>query len=449
VALSPLLTGARERPAEPRLARAARNVTVAGAALALALGVADTVQAQSDPTCASLGSDAAPIVYGRGGSAAGVIIGRLAVEIKESSQPLTVIYKDDGACFAMASLVEGEKLKTTARYWERGPNGAIVQKSCTLPTQDDEAPEASWGAMAQQATTCPGIDALPANVSDGLGPNSGFSLIVPNASTQQVISAEAVYYLYGFGPENPQHQVAPWNVPGAIASRKTTSAAGLLLAKAAGIPLSHPLYRSGVPGDDQNDVKNNQGAVEWITAKSPAAVANPEAAIGFCSTETADANRGKVRTLAFQAAGQEYGYWPDSNATTSLDKINIREGRYYLWNPHHFFTKLDGNGGEPVDANTARWVGYLTGKVVLPDDLSWLDIQIEVGTVPECAMHVNRDEDVGPLYSYQPDEPCGCYFELKATGVAPDSCVACTEENEKDVCPESAPSCRHGFCEVK
>ncbi len=442
--------GSASRPKQGIVCAGTRALA-AGASLAALLAHAGAARAE-DPLCSSLGSAEAPLVVGRGGSAASVVIGRFAVAVRESTKPLTIVYRDDGACYAMAALKDGEKVTTDAKYWVRdATTNKVVAKTCKFNV--DEGVPATWGAMAQLATTCPGVDALPADVSDTRGPNSGFSIIVPNASTQQVISSEALYYIYGLGVEDPQVQVAPWTVPGAIAARKTTSAAGLLLAKAVGIPLSHPLYMSGTADDPQNDVKNNQGAVDFITVKSAAARDNPEAAIGFCSTETADANRDKVRTLAFQAEGQDYGYWPDSNATTSFDKINIREGRYWLWNPHHFFAKLDGPGGEVVDENTKNWIGYITGTIPLPPAASKteeaLDLWIEVGTIPECAMHVNRDEDVGPLYSYQPDEPCGCYYEFKTTGVAPDSCVACTEANAQDVCPDTAPTCRHGFCEVK
>jgi hypothetical protein len=450
VSSSPFARSALRRPKQG-FARAGTRALAAGASLATLLAHAGAARAE-DPLCSSLGSAEAPLVYGRGGSAGSVVIGRFAVAVRESSKPLTIVYRDDGACYAMSALKDGEKVTTDAKYWVRDAvTNKVVAKTCKFAP--DEGVTATWGSMAQLAATCPGVDALPADISDTRGPNSGFSIIVPNASTQQVISSEALYYIYGLGVEDPQYQVAPWTVPGAIAARKTTSAAGLLLAKATGIPLSHPLYMSGTANDPQNDVKNNQGAVDFITTKSAAARDNPEAAIGFCSTETADANRDKVRTLAFQAAGQRYGYWPDSNATTSFDKINIREGRYWLWNPHHFFAKLDGPGGNVVDENTKNWIGYITGTIPLPPVAAQaqdaLDLWIEVGTIPECAMHVNRDEDVGPLYSYQPDEPCGCYFEFKATGVAPDSCVACTEENAKDVCPDTAPTCRHGFCEVK
>jgi len=59
-------------------------------------------------------------------------------------------------------------------------------------------------------------------------------------------------------------------------------------------------------------------------------------------------------------------------------------------------------------------------------------------------MHVWRDSDLGALYSYQPPEPCECYFEFKATGAT--SCTACATST---TCPHSAPVCRYGYCEVQ
>jgi hypothetical protein len=434
VTSNPSLSGAHAKCALP-----------AALSLCAALLSGSSIAHAADPACDSLPK---PIIYGRGGSAASVLIGRFAVAVAESSDPFTVVYKDDGACFAMDALINAAKPTTSAKYWIRQGDGTIVAKTCTLPATVEDAPDASWGAMAQQATTCNGVDSLPANISDQRGPNSGFSIVVPKASTQQVISSEAIYFIYGFGPDDPKYQVAPWTVPLAIGSRATTSAAGLLLAKAVGIPLSHTLYGT--------DAKNNQGSIDYITKTSQAAKDNPEAAIAFASTETADANRATVRALAFQAEGQKHGYWPDSNAN-ALDKINLREGRYFLWNPHHFFAKLDGNGGQIADANTKKWIGYLTGTLALPKNNTLgkaeaaLDLQIEVGTVPACAMHVDRDTDVGPLQSYQPDEPCTCYFELQATGRVPDSCKACTSNDGTTdaACPSSASVCRHGYCEVK
>jgi hypothetical protein len=218
------------------------------------------------------------------------------------------------------------------------------------------------------------------------------------------------------------------------------------LAKATGIPLTHALAGPNV---------GSNGAM--ITSLQSAS--NKEAAIGFVSTETADAARDSVRALAFQAAGQKWAYWPDSDAATARDKINVREGRYDIWNHHYFYARLD-DKGDIVDADTARWIGYLTEDQPLPDGLQIVDVEIASGNIPDCAMKVKRDGDLGPLSSYQPDISCGCYFETHAPGASgtpPSSCQACDNqagaekagEAKDPSCPAATPYCRYGFCEVK
>jgi hypothetical protein len=59
-------------------------------------------------------------------------------------------------------------------------------------------------------------------------------------------------------------------------------------------------------------------------------------------------------------------------------------------------------------------------------------------------MSVTRDREAGELSHYQPEEPCGCYFEAKATGQAPATCVACSPTT-----PCATGTCRHGYCEAK
>jgi hypothetical protein len=289
--------------------------------------------------------------------------------------------------------------------------------------------------MAQEATTCQGVEKLPDTVGAYKGPVSGFSLIAPNASSEYAISAEAVYYIYGFGAGSG-HDVAPWTNPAAIGTRTTTSAAGLLLAKAVGIPLSRKLAYV-----DTNDVKTNQAAVDFITATSAAAVANPSAALAFCSTETADANRQKVRTLAFKAVGQDCAYFPDSTATAT-DKKNLREGRYYLWNSHYFFARQD-TSKKIVKPAVETLVKIFTSEIPLPGPQTYIDLLIANGNVPECAMQVTRSTDMGPLASYQPQKPCGCYFDQKTTGST--ACKTCTA----DVDCAAGNQCSYGYCEVK
>lgn len=430
--------------------RSARRV---GAALTMAaLGLTSVVTSSADAqdcTDAELpgltdAQNAAPRIWGRGGSAPNLLVGTLAVELQESSDPLVVLYKDDGACYAMDALVDNDPIVGKVRYWYRDATRKLQNGECTV----SEPRQASWGSMAQLADSC-GVE-LPANVYDGVGPISGFSLLVPLKSNQQAISAEAVYYIYGLGLGDPKYHVAPWTVPAAIGSRATTSAAGLLLAKAVGIPLEHTLY-----GVDQ---KTNNAMV--VLANDQAGKGFAENSLGFASTETVDAARASVRSLAFQAQDQNRAYWPDSTST-SYDKLNIREGRYFLWNPHHFYARLDAPNGKIPDANVRRWINILTKGEALPAGArSFLDVQIEAGNVPECAMRVKRDGDVGPLASYQPEVSCGCYYDTNVkggSGVSPEHCEPCVNadgpelpgEAKDATCPSETPYCRYGFCEVK
>ena len=381
-------------------------------------------------------------ILGIGGSAGTNLIKRLGTRLAGATPPVTVVYSDPGACQAMTALVPNAAtgkvtpLSGTGKYW----SAAGVEATCAYPS--GSTTEAQWGAMAQEATTCSGVDKLPNDVADYTGPISGFSLIAPNGpGTPEEISSEAVYYIYGFGA-GTGHDVAPWTNAAAIGSRTTTSAAGLLLAKAVGIPVSRPL--AYLP---TNDVKTNQGAVDFITATSAAAVANPASALAFAATETADANRAKVHTLAFQAAGQSCAYYPDSDKTAT-DKKNLREGRYFLWNPHHVFAKVDPTTKQIANADLANFVKYFTSQLPLPASATttdtYLDLQVANGNVPACAMHVTRAGDMGPLASFQPETPCNCYFDKKTTGTT--SCQTCTTNID---CPASAPLCNVGYCEVK
>jgi hypothetical protein len=371
-------------------------------------------------------------IHGSGGSAGTPLIKRVATKLAAANPPITVIYYDGGsACQAMTDLgataATQPALAKNATYWKADGSSA----TCVYPAGSTVT--ADWGSMAQEPTTCQGVTALPPTVSDATGPISGFSIIVPNGSSEYAISAEAIYYIYGIGIGNG-HDVAPWLVPGAVASRGSASAAGLLLAKAASIPASRSLTLQ------YTDVKTNGGAVAHVTTAA-AAVQNPNAAIGFCSTETVTAlNPPTVRTLAFKAQGQDYAYGPDSSAT-SPDKKNLREGRYFLWNPHHFFAVKSQLTAKPY---LQQFIDIVTSKAELPAGSgTFLDLQIANGNVPQCAMHVTRSGDMGPLASFQPEHSCGCYYDYKTTGKT--SCKACATTADCG----SGFECNVGYCEVK
>ena len=85
-------------------------------------------------------------------------------------------------------------------------------------------------------------------------------------------------------------------------------------------------------------------------------------------------------------------------------------------------------------------VGYFTGDVALPEEVPLLFVIIANGNIPECALPFWRDADMGPLYSDAPDEPCSCYYQFAATGIA--SCTACDDVGLLHRARGAA--CRHG-----
>ncbi|MBL8681824.1 MAG: hypothetical protein JNK05_21835 [Myxococcales bacterium] len=358
-------------------------------------------------------------VYGLGGSAQRPFIARVAARLAAATPATTVIHQAPGACNGINALIANTRINGTATYWLADG----TERQCNLPVTGQVV---DWANMGNGATNCPGVTALPADIGDFTTSVTSWNLIVPLASSQQAISAEALYFVYGFGA---QSQVAPWTDESALIRRDANSAAALFISLA-----------SGVPVDRQRgtDARTNGNTVTLV-----AGAANANAAIGYVSGEVADANRARVRTLAYQHFGQRCGYWPDSSAT-ALDKRGVREGTYWLWSVNHWFAKLDA-GGRIANARTRDFIGYLTGAVAPPSTLNVIESEIATGNIPRCAMHVWRDGDLAPLYSFQPEEPCGCYFEQTATGRVPSSCVACATSS---TCPSTAPMCRRGFCEV-
>jgi hypothetical protein len=165
--------------------------------------------------------------------------------------------------------------------------------------------------------------------------------------------------------------------------------------------------------------------------------ADNEAAIGMLSNDLADRNRANLRTLAFQEAGQSFGYLPDSTADT-FDKKNVRDGHYPVWGPVHLLATTQ--NGVPSQAASALITQFNVAKL----DQTLVSAIIEAGFVPSCAMQVMRTEEVGPLSAYTPPFGCGCFFDTQIDGVAPDSCAACSGPAD---CSSDKPACNYGFCE--
>lgn len=370
-------------------------------------------RASAEGDCADLPN---PLV-GVGGSASKPLLARVAPELLKVPEPITLIYQSPGACFGITTYVDGTPATGTASYWDADG----TEQTCNFPVVG-ATPD--FGMLGVQGTLCEGVEKIPDGIGEWSGPITSWSLIVPNDSSQTTISAEAVYFIYGFGAA--LGEVAPWIVDAELYSRNATSAALIAIALAAGVP---PTKFKGT------DVGSNQAMISSLAAS-----VDPEAAIGFVSTEVADLNRDSVRTLAFQATDQTCGHWPDSTPT-GFDKRNVRDGHYYLWSPYRFYAPIDGDG-EIADPVTRRFIGLFTGATEAPPGLPLLDLIIDNGNIPACAMEVWRDDEIGPLYSLQQPAPCGCYYEFRATGAT--SCQACAKPED---CADGG-ACRLGYCEA-
>jgi hypothetical protein len=378
----------------------------------------------TNPACNTLPNP----TYGIGGSSQTPLVAALATALANASTPVTVIYASPAACTGVTTLLSSStNITSTVNYW----TAAGVQSTCTLPS--GTGVPADFAVSGVFATSCAGVTSLPSNVNDFGGPILAWDFIVPISVTDQPsISAEAAYLVFGLGSTA---NVTPWTTNTDIFVRTSTSAAQIAIGAAINVP------SSAFVGKSESSNSN------MVSAVYGAAV---EGAIGFISSDVADASRTKVTTIGYQHYGQDCGYLPDSTGS-AFDKENVRDGQYFLWSASHFLTFVDSNGNPVGNSQNSDTTGTaalfdsiagVSGAPLTPQQV--LNADISTGNIPECAMNVARDSDIGALYSYQPPEPCECYFEFKATGST--SCTACTTSAD---CPSNAPVCRYGYCEVQ
>jgi hypothetical protein len=330
----------------------------------------------------------------------------------------TLVYQSKGSCVGVDAAINGTKMTGTATVFDSTGTGA----SCDLDTAGQTA---DLGVSDVFATTCAGFTSVPSTIGDFHGPNQVMEFVVPAASSQKVISAEAAYFVFGFGTTGG---VDPWTDETQLFVRSSTSGTQSMISLAINVPSTKWKGKS----------EPNSGAVLADVAAST----SPEKAIGILVAGDADKNRDKVQPLAFKAFKQYCGFYPDST-NTSFDKINVRDGHYPIWGPLHFYTGID-TSGKPTGAGAKNFVGYFDGSVALPAGAKLIDAEINAHTVPSCAMKVSRTTELGDVAPFTPTGACGCYFDKLATGTT--SCTAtCTTDTD---CTGSAKHCNYGYCEA-
>ncbi len=386
-----------------------------------------------------------------------------------------IVYQKPGSCEGLLYVLGdmgAAVLPDTDAALQMIPNEASsAGTACTLPT-------ISVGAMTAAAakidiavsdvytSTCqasfdPNLISVGTGTKEYFGPIQAMTIAVPSLSTEQVISAEAAYMVFGFGAATAPNTISPWSVPADIFVRFWDSGTLEMIATAINLPGSKWVtatnktfaQTAGSTGVMQTD----------LTTSAAKSTPDTNATIGILGAANYEAG---LRPLSFQASGQECGYLPDSSSTAH-DKINVRQGRYAIWGPEHLIVNVDGSGN-PIgqNGNTATVQAVVNALIAtsLAPAASSSDAgaattltEAQVGTlidaisapatgvVPQCAMQVSRTTEVGPEASYAPLAACSCRFEA-AAGSMTKTCTMCTADTG---CSGTTPKCHYGYCEAE
>lgn len=366
-------------------------------------------------------------VFVTGASFSPVFLGKIAQSL--AGQNVSLVFYNAVSCTAFNNVLTGTPISGQAFHWSSDvtldPTQSVNQLPCVINagTQPDIAVSDVFG------TTCQDFPAgnLPTSIMDTFGPVQAMGFAVPTGSNQRSISAAAAYNVYGFGMDS---KVEPWTNPAAMFQRGASSGTQNLVAAAIGLK---PALWFGVFENSTADMTTaliSSGGKDQTTANET---------IGIVSSDVVIARSDQLRLLAFQGPGQTCGFYPDSTANAH-DRTNVRDGRYALWGPYHFFTK-----STISNPNVQTVLNEATGTAQVPG-VDLLSLYAQKGLTPQCAMHVARTKDGGGLIAFKPDISCSCYFDSITGGQA--SCKTCKSASD---CTSDAPNCNifngSGFCE--
>jgi hypothetical protein len=408
-------------------------------------------------------------VYIAGSSASQPYLQALAVALGTS---VSIIYAKPASCNGLYDVTNTvAPLGETGTFYYLSPTGSAI--TCTGTGFGGSANPilVDVGVADVYPSSCitPQIT-LGATQKDFHGPIQPMEIVVPYASSENSISADAAYVVFGFDAAS-MYTVMPWNDPTAIWTRGDTSGTQVMIANAIGLSAAKWLSNTGDAGAAQ--IQSSSG--NMASAVAAGGANKPNSTIGILSAGTADPLRGAagtndagattdgIKPLAFQATNQDCGYYPDSSLM-GFDKINVRQGRYAIWGPLHFVAATDANGNataagttNPVpsaNANVAAVINAITHSGLTASSTPSLQTVVKAETtshfVPDCAMQVSRTTEVGAEASYQPTNACGCYFEsLTGGGTTLSSyCQTCTSDGD---CADAGAytHCNYGYCEAK
>jgi ABC-type phosphate transport system substrate-binding protein len=375
-------------------------------------------------------SSASPlVVYTAGSTALQPFLSVVAKLPPFGTNYYTIVYANTGSCTGVASQLDPDPTKHVVKGAAVYFDNTGTSHPCLLDPQGDAI---DVGVSDVFASSCTEPEPVAGgSVAQYLGPIQAMTMVVPQASSQNSITAAQAHLVFGTGGQGvpvPNPATFPWTDPTLYFVRNSGSGTQQMLSRAFNVPANQWW---GIDRGGSGAVKTGLEAVD------PAKV---DQAIGILSTDVVDPERGKLKYLAFQESGQSCGYYPDSSSATK-DKLNIRNGHYPVWGPVHMFTTV--SNSEPGAAAQS-----IVGRFAQTDlEQSLVDAIIDTGLVPQCAMTVARDTELGDIYSKAPDFQCGCYMDSRILGAVAPGCVSC---NSGADCTGVAgkPQCNYGYCEA-
>jgi hypothetical protein len=383
------------------------------------------VSMEPTPTalCSSLGS----VMFITGSTNLPPLIKAVQPLLYQGTPPYIAVFAPQTSCKGAASVYDAN---INLHYVSPTTNGSNnyafyydANGNTTYCLLDGSGDMVDVGESDVFPTSCNASYVDGSDVADYPGPIQAITFVVPSASTQLAISAEAAHLVFGAGGNSGQ--TTPWIDPTLYFIR--SSGTGTIQLPSRAINLMPTAWW----GLDRLSASNLVMSMESIVPS------DAEASIGMLSNDFADRNRDDVRELFFQQAGQQYGYLPDSTPN-AFDKANVRDGHYPIWGPVHLLAAT--TNGVPSQAASALITQFSVPKL----DQNLVSAIITAGFVPPCAMKVSRTTEVGPLSTFQPAFGCGCFFDNQVNGTT--TCQTCTGPGD---CTSDRPACNYGYCEVQ
>jgi hypothetical protein len=412
------------------MSRFAVTLVVTAGGLLAARG-ARAQDAGTTPTCASLPNP----VYLDGSSAFEPTVAQFAVKLAAASTPMTIVYLKPGSCAGVNSIATKADITGTATYYQL--NGTTLMKpTCTLPTSGQKADigvsDVFYGSCGSAAPTT-----QPADLKDFPGPVQAMEFVVAKANTStQYLTALEAQDIYGCGAGAA---VSTFTQATGIFCRDQNSGTQIIISDNIGLSPATPAPPICVS-------ESGSGAV----ATAVGGYTTPAAAIGFLGADVYDSNRSTLNALAFEAVSQTAAYYADSTSA-ARDRQNVRDGHYTMWGYEHMFAYV-GSNGQPTSANAAKVIGLILGTSTDAAVGDFVSIEGAAGTIPTCAMGVQKLNDSPGYLSPAATPTCTCAYVKAATGTAPTSCVACGGGSDGGADAAAAgctggKTCQHGFCE--